>query len=44
MGTVQDRGFDRIGLPAYRAASLAAQNLPEPVTSLVASALGAIAA
>ena len=37
---VQDRGFDRIGLTAYRAASLAAQNLPEPVTSLAASAIG----
>jgi KDO2-lipid IV(A) lauroyltransferase len=40
MATVQDRGFDRIGLSAYRAASLAAQNLPEPVTSLAASAIG----
>jgi KDO2-lipid IV(A) lauroyltransferase len=40
MATVQDRGFDRIGLPAYRAASLAAQNLPEPLTSLAASAIG----
>jgi KDO2-lipid IV(A) lauroyltransferase len=40
MATAQDRGFDRIGLPAYRVASLAAQNLPEPVTSLAASAIG----
>jgi phosphatidylinositol dimannoside acyltransferase len=37
---VRDGGFDRIGLPAYRAASAAAQNLPEPVTSFVASMLG----
>ena len=41
MSPVQDRGFDRIGLPAYKAASLAAQNLPEPVTSFAASMLGA---
>ena len=40
MSRVRDRGFDRIGLPAYRAASLAAQNLPEPVTAFVASVLG----
>ena len=37
MSPVQDRGFDRIGVPAYKAASLAAQNLPEPVTSFAAS-------
>jgi phosphatidylinositol dimannoside acyltransferase len=37
---VRDRGFDRIGVSAYRAASLAAQNLPEPVTSFAASMLG----
>ena len=41
MSPVQDGGFDRIGLPAYKAASLAAQNLPEPVTSFAASMLGA---
>ena len=41
MSPVHDRGFDRIGLPAYKAASLAAQNLPEPVTSFAASMLGA---
>jgi phosphatidylinositol dimannoside acyltransferase len=41
MSRVRDRGFDRIGLPAYRAASLAAQNLPEPVTSFAASMIGA---
>ena len=41
MSPVQDRGFDRIGVPAYKAASLAAQNLPEPVTSFAASMLGA---
>ena len=40
MSRVRDRGFDRIGVPAYRAASLAAQNLPEPVTSFAASMLG----
>ena len=38
---VRDGGFDRIGLAAYRGASVAAQNLPEPVTSFVASMLGA---
>jgi KDO2-lipid IV(A) lauroyltransferase len=38
---VEDRGFDRIGVPAYKAASVAAQNLPEPVTSFAASMLGA---
>jgi KDO2-lipid IV(A) lauroyltransferase len=37
---VRDRGFDRIGVSAYKAASLAAQNLPEPVTSFAASMLG----
>jgi phosphatidylinositol dimannoside acyltransferase len=38
---VEDRGFDRIGVPVYKAASVAAQNLPEPVTSFAASMLGA---
>ena len=41
MSAARDRGFDRLGLPAYRAASLAAQNLPEPVAGLAASMVGA---
>jgi KDO2-lipid IV(A) lauroyltransferase len=36
----RDTGFDRIGLLGYRAASVAAQNLPEPVASFAASMLG----
>jgi lauroyl/myristoyl acyltransferase len=41
MSRVEDRGFDRIGVPAYKAASLAAQNLPQPVTAFAASMIGA---
>jgi phosphatidylinositol dimannoside acyltransferase len=37
----RDAGLDRIGLLGYRAASLAAQNVPEPVASFAASMLGA---
>jgi KDO2-lipid IV(A) lauroyltransferase len=37
----RDTGFDRIGLLGYRAASVAAQNVPEPVASFAASMLGA---
>jgi len=40
MSRVRDAGFDRIGTSAYKAASTAAQNLPEPVVSFVASMLG----
>jgi len=40
MSRVRDGGFDRIGASAYRAASVAAQNLPEPVTSFAASMIG----
>ena len=40
MAPVEDRGFDRIGVPAYKAASVAAQNLPQPVTSFAATMLG----
>ena len=40
MPGVRDAGFDRIGASAYKAASVAAQNLPEPVTSFAASMIG----
>lgn len=41
MAKERDAGFDRIGLLGYRAASAAAQNVPEPVASFAASMLGA---
>ncbi len=41
MSPARDRGFDRLGLPAYRIAALAAQNLPEPVAGFAASMVGA---
>ncbi len=40
MPNVRDGAFEQIGLASYRVASFAAQNLPEPVTSMAASALG----